>query len=68
MIDDSVATASAAVPSTDAQYEDSVARYLASADRMRGIASVALIVGSVLAVLLLIAWAVGLLPGAVRLF
>ena len=68
MIDDRVATV--VVPSAQMQYADAdgVAAYLASADRMRKLADVVLKVGGVLAVLLLLAWVFGLLPGAVRLF
>jgi hypothetical protein len=68
MVDVRVATASEAAPSSEIESSDGVAKYLASADQMRGIADVVLKVGSVLAVLLLIAWVLGLLPGAVRLF
>jgi hypothetical protein len=72
MTDASVATAKApllpARPPDTAPYESGVAVYLASAERMRGVADVALKVGIALALLILVAWAAGLLPGAVRLF
>ena len=68
MIDERVAPASPAADSVAVtQYRDGTAAYLASADRMRSIADVVLKVGIVLFVLVVIAWAVGLLPGAVRL-
>ena len=53
MIDDRVATAGEAVPSTQIEYGgEGVAVYLASAERMRKLADVVLKVGGALAVLL----------------
>jgi hypothetical protein len=51
-------------PDADATF----ARYAAAGDRMRVIADVGLKICAVLAVLVLVAWALGLLPGAVKLF
>jgi hypothetical protein len=69
MIDERVAPASpVAGTAAVAEYEDGVVQYLALADRMRSAADVVLKAGIVLTVLVFIAWALGLLPGAVRLF
>jgi hypothetical protein len=48
--------------------EASIARYVAAGERMRVFADVALKICAALAVLIVVAWALGLLPGAVRLF
>jgi hypothetical protein len=74
MTDARVATPSASAPvrlsddERDTLFETGVDAYLASAERMRVVADVALKAGIVLALLILLAWALGLLPGAVRLF
>ena len=46
----------------------SIARYLAAADRVRILTDVGLKVCVALLVLVALAWAIGLLPGAVKLF
>jgi hypothetical protein len=46
----------------------SIARYLAAGERMRVIADVGLKASVALGVLIIAAWALGLLPGAVRPF
>jgi len=51
-----------------APYDPSISAYLASAERMYGVADVAMKVGIALVVLLLVAWVLGVLPGATRLF
>jgi hypothetical protein len=51
-------------PATDA----SIARYLGAGEGMLSIIDIAWKVFAALLVVLLVAWAVGLLPGAVRLF
>ena len=52
----------------DAPYAAGVAAYLASADRMLVVADVVMKGSIALALLVLIAWVLGVLPGAVRLF
>ena len=51
-------------PATNA----SIAAYLGAGERMRGLMDVTWTLRAVLIVLVLLAWAVGLLPGAVKLF
>jgi hypothetical protein len=76
MTDARVATASVSVlserPSDDARLsaatQSGVDAYLASAERMRGVADWTMKAGIVLVLLVLVAWALGVLPGAVRLF
>lgn len=52
----------------NAASDASIARYLAAGDRMRAIMDAGLKICAALAVLVIAAWALGLLPGAVRLF
>jgi hypothetical protein len=52
----------------NAATDASIARYLASGERMHVIADVGWKICAALAVLIIVAWALGLLPGAVRLF
>ncbi len=71
MSDLSVATAVAIpIPVTAVQTasDHSVEAYLASAEQTKALAAITLYVASALIVLILLAWALGILPGAVRIF
>jgi hypothetical protein len=72
MTDARAATATVAAPPAhtpdDGPYDVGVTAYLASADRMLVVADVVLKGSIALALLVLAAWVLGLLPGAVRLF
>jgi len=73
MTDARVATTAAVIPPPaqsidDAPYAAGVAAYLASADRMLVVADVVMKGSIALALLVLAAWVLGLLPGAVKLF
>jgi hypothetical protein len=51
-----------------AAAETSITHYLAAGDRVAGLMDVTWKLGIALLVLVVVAWAIGVLPGAVRLF
>jgi hypothetical protein len=63
-----VGEAAPAAGLSDPQAAASIAAYLESGRRIRGLTDVALVVCVGMFVLVALAWALGVLPGAVKLF